>query len=277
MLETATPYRVLSERLTELLDLRTPPVAVQFAAAPPAGVPRAERDLKGCMYLDTARFDRRVFHVDHDNLAPCPGGRYYMGMGEPFARLLDGTFPSGEFPAEGLAVFGNPQAVRETLKDYAILPKGQASVVCYGPLDLVAFDPADGPVVINVFCPAKTGMFLARAITYESGGIVNGPIGPPTCSSAMVQPAMTGEAVYTLGCFGFRRYVRIGIDEIVIGLPLALLASTVANLERLYARRPDIASALPLNEAVERPMPLTAATPLGGLYQRMFPENPENA
>jgi uncharacterized protein (DUF169 family) len=266
------PYKTLSERLIALLELNTPPVAVQFASAAPPGVPRAEHDLKGCMYLDTARHERRVFHVDHQNLAPCPGGRYYLGLGEPFARLLDGTFPSGEFPADGLAVFGNPAAVRETFKDYAILPQGTARFICYGPLDLVAFDPADGPVVINVFCPAKTGMFLARAITYESGGVVNGPIGPPTCSSVMVQPAMTGRAVYTLGCFGFRRYVRIGVDEIIIGLPLALLAATVANLERLYARRPDIASALTLNEAEERPMPLGPATALGGLYQRMFPE-----
>ena len=220
------------------------------------------------MYLDTARFDRRVFYADHDNLAPCPGGRYYLGLGEPFDRLLDGTFPSGEFPSEGLAVFGNPAAVRETFKDYAILPKGQARAIVYGPLDLVDFNPACGPVVINIFCSAKTGMYLARAVTYESGGVVSGPIGPPTCASVMVQPAMTDQAVYTLGCFGFRRYVRIGVEEIVIGIPLAKLAATVANLQRLFARRPDIQSALPLKEAEERPMPLTG-TALGGLYARM--------
>ena len=79
---------------------------------------------------------------------------------------------------------------------------------------------------------------------------------------------MTDQAVYTLGCFGFRRYVRIGVEEIVIGIPLAKLAATVANLQRLFARRPDIQSALPLKEAEERPMPLTG-TALGGLYARM--------
>jgi uncharacterized protein (DUF169 family) len=263
-----TPYADLSDALVSLLALSTAPVAVQFARTPPAGIPRIEDALKGCMYLDTARYDRRVFHADHDNLAPCPGGRYYLGLGKPFDRLLDGSFPSGEFPAEGLAIFGNPAAVRETLKDYAILPEGQASVICYGPLDLVAFDPADGPVVVNVFCPAKTGMYLARAVTYESGGLVTGPVGPPTCASVMVQPVTTGDAVYTLGCFGFRRYVRIGVDEIVMGIPLDKLAATVANLRRLFARRPDIESALPLNEAEERPMPLTGSA-LGGLYQRM--------
>jgi hypothetical protein len=61
------------------------------------------------------------------------------------------------------------------------------------------------------------------------------------------------------------------VEEIIVGIPLAMLASTVANLQRFFARRPDIASALPLKEAEERPMPLTAATPLGDLYSRMFP------
>lgn len=261
-------YQDGSDRLMALLQLSTAPVAVQFRGAVPHDLPRADADLKGCMYLDTARFGRRSFYADGANMAPCPGGRYYLGQGDAFPSLLDGTFPSGDFPARGLAVFGNPAAVRNTLQHYAILPAGAAKAVCYGPLDLVEFDPADGPVVAVVFCVAKTAMYLTRAATYETGGVVPGPIGPPTCASVMVQPALENRAVYTLGCFGFRRYVRIGVEEVVVGLPIGMLDQTVANLGRFYARRPDIEAALPLNEAVEAPMPLTG-TKLAGLYETM--------
>jgi uncharacterized protein (DUF169 family) len=265
-------YQSACERLTEMLQLDTSPVAVQFARETPTHLPRASADLKGCMYLDAARFDRRVFFADADNMAPCPGGRYYLGQAEAFPSLLDGSFPSGDFPKSGLAIFGNPPAVREALKHYAVLPAGQSKAIAYGPLDLVEFDPDDGAVVIVVFCTAKTAMYLARACIYESGGVVAGPVGPPTCASVMVQPALEQQAVYTLGCFGFRRYVRIGTDEVVLGLPLGMLDQTVANLERLFARRPDIQAALPLNEAVQAPVPL-AGTALSGLYDRMFGED----
>jgi uncharacterized protein (DUF169 family) len=262
-------YAKDSDRLVAMLQLATPPVAVQFRRAVPAEIARAGVDVKGCMYLDIARHERRVFYADGANMASCPGGRYYLGQGDPFPRLLDGTFPSGDFPAEGLAVFGNAAAVRSALAHYAIMPGGVAAAVCYGPLDLVNFDPADGEIAIVVFCLAKTAMYLTRAAMYEAGGVVSGPVGPPTCASVMVQPVRDQQAVYTLGCFGFRRYVRIGIEEVVVGLPVGMLEQTVANLERLFARRPDIADALPLNEAVEAPVPLTGSK-LSGLYDRMF-------
>jgi uncharacterized protein (DUF169 family) len=265
-------YQPMSDRLVALLQLGTAPVAVQFCRDVPDDIPRAEADLKGCMYLDTARHERRVFYADGANLAPCPGGRYYLGQGAPFPSLLDGTFPSGNFPEAGLAVFGNPGAVRETLRHYAIMPEGKAQAICYGPLDMVDFDPADGPIAIIVFCVAKTAMYLTRAATYETGGIVPGPIGPPTCASVMVQPVRDNQAVYTLGCFGFRRYVKIGVEEVVVGLPIDMLAPTVANIERFFTRRPDIEAALPLCEAVEAPTPLAPSTKLGALYQRMFGE-----
>ena len=267
-----TAFSPQSAALEQLLQLATAPVAVQFRLTVPDDLDRATDDLKACMYLDTARFGRKVFYADSANMAPCPGGRHYMGQGDAFPGLLDGSFPSADFPSAGLAVFGNPQAVRQTFEHYAIMPAGAAAAVCYGPLDLVDFDPANGPIVVVVFAVAKTAMFLTRAVTYESGGIVPGPIGPPTCATVLVQPIRDNQAVFTLGCFGFRRYVRIGVEEVVVGLPLSLLDSTVANLERFYARRPDIAAALTVNEAEVMPTPLHA-TAVAGLYEDMFGED----
>jgi uncharacterized protein (DUF169 family) len=99
-------------------------------------------------------------------------------------------------------------------------------------------------MVVNVFCTAKAGLFLARAAVYEGGGVIEGPTGPSTCSMVMSRPLLTGEVTYTLGCFGFRQFVQIKPEEVVFGIPLEKLPGVVENLELLLRRRPDLVTLL---------------------------------
>ena len=64
---------------------------------------------------------------------------------------------------------------------------------------------------------------------------------------------MTGKVCYTLGCFGFRQFVKIKPEEVVFGIPLEKLENVVENLELLLKRRPDLKSLLaePVGEAHE--------------------------
>lgn len=236
-------FAAQAERLTTLLGLATPPVAVCFAETIPDGVPQAAATLKGCMFLDEARFHGEVFWADAGNLGACPGGRHYLGLGPAFAKLTEGTWPAADVP-EGIAVFGNPEAFRATFPHYAVVPQAGMQGLGFAPLGLSPFGPEHGRNVVVIFCSPKAAMYLARCVTYESGGLVDGPVGPPTCSMVMSRPVLTGQAVYTLGCYGFRHYVRIGGDEVVFGLPLEKLDEAVAGLERFFARRPDIAGML---------------------------------
>jgi uncharacterized protein (DUF169 family) len=233
-------YRDLSERLTAALHLETPPVAVLWTTKKPEGIPRIDASRKGCQFLDTARFEKRLFYTDVDNHGDCKNGRHYLGFTKAFDGLACGDWPGGDYPDKGRAIFRSPVAFRRTLEHYSVVPSGTVTYIVFGPLADFPYGNEMGGVVVNVFCTAKAGLFLARAAVYETGGVVEGPTGPSTCSMVMSRPLMTGEVSYTLGCFGFRQFVQIKPEEVVFGIPLEKLPGVIDNLELLLRRRPDL-------------------------------------
>jgi hypothetical protein len=60
----------------------------------------------------------------------------------------------------------------------------------------------------------------------------------------MVRPLLSNKVTYTLGCFGFRQFVRIKPEELIFGIPLEKLEGVVENMELLLKRRPDLKSML---------------------------------
>jgi uncharacterized protein (DUF169 family) len=233
-------YRDLSDRMMSALHLETPPVAVLWTTRKPEGVPRIEASKKGCQFLDVARFEKRVFYTDVDNHGDCKNGRHYLGLTKAFDGLECGDWPGGDWPDKGRSIFRSPVAFRRTLPHYAVIPSGTVRYLVFGPLADFPYGNEMGGVVVNVFCTAKAGLFLARAAVYEGGGVVEGPTGPSTCSMVMSRPLLTGEVSYTLGCFGFRQFVQIKSEEVVFGIPLEKLPGVVENLELLLRRRPDL-------------------------------------
>ena len=237
-------FKNLSDRLVKALRLETPPVAVLWTTKSPEGVPPIEASKKGCQFLDVARFERRTFYTDVDNHADCKNGRHYLGFTESFEGLECGDWPGGDYPDKGRSIFRSPVAFRRTYPHYSVVPSKTVKYIVFGPLDEFPYGNEMGGVVVNVFCTAKAGLFLARAAVYEGGGVVEGPTGPSTCSMVMSRPLMTGEVTYTLGCFGFRQFVQIKPEEVVFGIPLEKLPGVVDNLELLLKRRPDLVTLL---------------------------------
>ncbi len=76
-------------RMTELLGLTTAPVAVSFAAAAPAGVPRvAKAGPAGCAYWKQAA-EGAVFYTEAADHYNCPVGSYTHGVTLPPARAKE--------------------------------------------------------------------------------------------------------------------------------------------------------------------------------------------
>lgn len=251
--ESNVPFKDLSDRLVEALHLERRPVGVLWTTKKPEGLQRIDRTLKGCQFLDVARLEDKMFYTDMENHGDCKNGSYYLGFTPPFEGLGSGEWPGGDYPDKGRSIFRTPVAFRRTLKHYSVVPTGTVTYMAFGPLDIFPFDNTSGGIVVNVFCSAKAGLFLARAATYEGGGVIEGTTGPSTCSMVMSQPLMTGKVCYTLGCFGFRQFVKIKPEEVVFGIPLEKLENVVENLELLLKRRPDLKSLLaePVGEAHE--------------------------
>ena len=137
--------------MTELLGLNPPPVAVTFAAAAPAGIPRVSRSgPAGCAYWKQAG-EGAVFYteaVDHFN---CPVGAYTHGAGLPpeRAKELEGV----------VGTMVSLQYIR--VAEDAALPrrKDAFSVAVYAPLALTP-TPSD---VVLVRGRARQIMLVAEA------------------------------------------------------------------------------------------------------------------
>ena len=146
-------------------------------------------------------------------------------------RHLKGRVPvngrAAIIPTRGGASSRPPVAFRRTFPHYHVVPTGTVTYMIFGPLDVFPLDNTFGGGVVNVFCSAKAGMFLARAAVYEGGGVIEGTTGPSTCSMVMAQPLMTGKVCYTLGCFGFRQFVQIKPEEVIFGIPFEKLENVV--------------------------------------------------
>ncbi len=237
-------FKDLSGRLMNALNLETPPVGVLWATHKPEGVQRFEGSLKGCQFLDVARFEGRVFYTDAESHADCKNGSYYLGFKPAFEGLGSGEWPGGDYPDKGRSIFRTPVAFSRTLEHYYVVPTGTIKYMVFGPLGDFPFDNRSGGGIVNVFCTAKAGVFLSRAAIYEAGGLVDGSTGPSACSMAMAKPLMTGETCFTLGCFGFRQFVQAKPEELFFGIPFEKLENVVENLELLLSRRPYLVKLL---------------------------------
>jgi len=249
--ENKFPFKDLSDRLMKALHLESRPVGVLWTTVKPEDIQRTPKVMKGCQFLDVARLEDKLFYTDVENNADCKNGSHYLGFTPKFEGQGSGEWPGGDYPDKGRSIFRTPVAFRRTLEHYSIVPTGTVTYMVFGPLDQFPLDNRAGGGVANVFCPAKAGMFLARAAVYEGGGVIEGTTGPSTCSMVMAQPLMTGKVCYTLGCFGFRQFVQIKPEEVIFGIPFEKLENVVENLELLIERRPDLKELLaePVGEA----------------------------
>lgn len=242
--EQELPFKDLAKRLVKALHLETPPVGVLWTNREPEGVERIDRTLKGCQFLDVARLEKKVFYADVENNRDCKNGSHYLGFTPPFEGQYSGDWPAGQFPDKGRSIVRDPVAFRRNIPHYVIVPSKTVTFMVFGPLEKFPFDNSYGGGVVNVFCTAKAGLFLARAADYEAGGATEGTTGPSTCSMVMSRPLMTGEVTYTLGCFGFRQFVKIKPEEVIFGIPFEKFENVVENLEVLLDRRPDLVELL---------------------------------
>src|SRR5262245_31115068 len=81
--------RTAGLRMSDLLGLRTPPVAVTFSAAPPPGVPRvAKAGPAGCAYWKQAA-EGAVSYTEAADHYNCPVGSYTHGVALPAERAAE--------------------------------------------------------------------------------------------------------------------------------------------------------------------------------------------
>jgi uncharacterized protein (DUF169 family) len=191
-----------AKQLTELLELRSQPVAVSFLESAPQNLPRIEDVApSGCTYWKFAA-EGRSFYTEASDHFGCPIGAHTHGIDLPQQQgqeLNDviGTMTGLEYldPSE---VEGIPRREK---------PFGVAT---YSPL---ADELSSDPDVVLVCGTAKQMMLIAEAA--QSAGVASPTtmVGRPTCA-AIPEVMKSGLCATNLGCIGNRVYTEMEDGEL---------------------------------------------------------------
>jgi uncharacterized protein (DUF169 family) len=203
--------------LSELLRLTSAPVAITFAAAPPAGVPRVSRgEPAGCGYWRRAAAGE-VFYTVADDHKRCPVGAHTHNV--PLTP---------EESQELMGLIGTMVGLEYlNMEEVAHIPtrKTPLQVAVYAPLHAAPLPPD----VIMVRGNARQLMLLAEAAQAAELAATGPTLGRPTC--AVIPEAIgSGRASASFGCVGNRVYTGAGDDEAYFAIPGPALAAVTEKL-----------------------------------------------
>jgi uncharacterized protein (DUF169 family) len=216
-----------AQQLEDLLELRSPPVALTFQDTPPADVPRtAAAEPSGCAYWKRAA-DGETFYTEASDHYGCPIGAYTHGVDLPpeLAKELEGVV--GKMIGVG---YLRPEEV-------PAIPRrqGEFRVAVYGPLSGA---PAE-PDVVLVRGNARQIMLLAEAAQAAGVGAESPLMGRPTCA-AVPEVLRTRRGAASLGCIGNRIYTGLADDELYFALPGKGLGAVVEKLATVVSANREL-------------------------------------
>jgi uncharacterized protein (DUF169 family) len=211
----------LANRLTTVLDLAHPPVALRFVAEKPAEIaPLTGAFPSACSLWREA--ESRTFYAPARSHHGCAVGTMVMGF--PVDEVSDKL--DAVVTAMAACGYLSPE-------EAAAIPtvRQPASGIVYGPLA----DADRPPDAVLLWMNAKQAMLLAEAA--GSAAWTTDPMavtGRPGC--AVVPGAMNGgKPAMSVGCIGMRTFTGIPDHLMVVAVPGAVLADLVDSVERLAA------------------------------------------
>ena len=88
------------------------------------------------------------------------------------------------------------------------------------------------PQVIVIVTTPRNMLKLAQSSLFRLGGRIHAEFSgiQSVCADATAQTYLTGQANFSLGCDGSRRFSGIGDDEMVMGFPAEMLPEIIAAL-----------------------------------------------
>ena len=210
-------HATTAQRLSTLLSLRHPPVALAFTDAPPEGVPQASKPVpSSCTFWRQA--EQGTFYATAAQHFNCPVGSMVMGF---------------EMPADVSEQLGGLvqmmcDASYLSMEEAAKIPstgKNSAGIL-YGPLHDFPADPDVVLMWVNVAQAMLYSEAAGRAAWTSTPMTVSGRPGCAAIPLAMRdnQPGMS------LGCAGMRTFTEIGDDETLAAVPGAGLEEFVDAL-----------------------------------------------
>jgi len=208
---------VFRRSLIDLLHLTSAPVAIAFADAAPAGVPRVEAtEPAGCGYWRRAANGETFFTVADDHKR-CPVGAHTHNV--PLSPAEQGELMGLIKTMVGLSYL--------KMEEVPTIPTRQT------PLQVAVYSPlADAPVkpdVVLVRGNARQLMLLAEAAQAAGVATDGATMGRPTC--AVIPAAINAQrTAASFGCVGNRVYTGADENDAYYAIPGSQLEAVETQL-----------------------------------------------
>ncbi len=214
-------WQAWAERVTDLLGLETPPVAVTYVDTPPAGA--STRKCRVCGALRAAA-GGAVIDLSKEN-STCPGGSLYLGLTpQPPERAR----AVREFLIHGEKLLSCPAAIyRSSFLSKVEPPFELADHVVVSPL--AQAEPR--PDVVVFVCNPQQAARLVTLASYGTGEPMECDPTGALCKSVITYPLVTNRVNVSFGDITARRSEHYRDDELFLTLPYSHLRSAVDSIE----------------------------------------------
>jgi uncharacterized protein (DUF169 family) len=214
--------------MVECLKLKTSPVAVKLVSKGgeiPAGIKKVDEVMTHCQFVDRVRKTGDEFYtLTEDHM--CKFGSGSLGLNE-----VPPEMPSGESYYKEFGLFSTQGASRRTAEKMPILPPNSTETVIYSPLEKTSFVPD----VVVFICNPKQVMILIQSYMYKTGGRLETSFAgtQSLCAEGVVQTYKEGKIGIGVGCLGSRTFSKMEDEEMVMGIPVELLADVASGLKEI--------------------------------------------
>ena len=221
--------RVAGTRMASILGLEKAPVGVRFLGPEDPRPARAESltQHRYCQALMRARGGEDVL-LDADGIS-CPAAASAFGF-----RPL----PEGLQSGKGLVGFGivsDPEVGRRMFQGMRRLGPDLISALHLFPLDRAEAIPD----IVVVEDEVEKLMWIVLSYLHLKGGErveSSTAVLQATCVDSSIVPYLEQRLNFCYGCYGCRDATDIGMNETVLGFPVAVLPGIVSHLEFLHQK-----------------------------------------
>ncbi|MDH7555509.1 MAG: DUF169 domain-containing protein [Candidatus Methanosuratincola sp.] len=228
-------YATIQKKLTELLGLKFPPIAVSLvrrASDVPQGVAELEKPMFYCAMVKHAMLGNVFFARDCAHA--CRRGAAALGL----AKIPDEE-RTGEFYTNKSS-FASPRAATRSVEQSPGLAPGSVYATLISPLEKSPIDP---DVVLMETLPRRA-LEVVHASLFERGGWVESLISAPrqVCAALTVRPYL-GDLNISFACESARMAAKpTGLeysdDGVLIGIPGEQIGEIAENIDKIgYVRQ----------------------------------------
>lgn len=229
-MKVSRDWEKVVRRMELLLRLKSFPVAFKMLKDKKklAEIPfmrRADHKVTLCQLITLVRnFDWTVGADLEDFLFPaCPS---ILGLCDVPEVNKDGTFRS-------IVWVKTKKDGRKYEAAIPRLPLGKYQAVAMAPL---VYNPFEPDIVLIYANPAQM-MLLINALQFEDYEVMQFfCVGESSCSDAIARCYETGKPSLTIPCYGERRYGHAQDEDLVMGIPVAMMEKALNGLEAMYRR-----------------------------------------